>query len=217
MVKAAEPQPPPQRGFIADLIHRLLEWLDSPWKAFALVGIAIVAGLGYGGWMSRDALVDTWKMSSGRPVLKRSELSGTLKHLRVETKADIVAMWSLKLDANAMYFEEGYKNYDEKWEFAPVRLPAIRDPVSEPKYLAEIMAGSIVCRIPVEATNGDLFNRRMVKEKVTRYCIVPVPPAPNILVGILIIAWIKDPDPATEEAALGLARETASTMVSRWE
>jgi hypothetical protein len=57
----------------------------------------------------------------------------------------------------------------------------------------------------------------MLAENIHRMCIIPVPPAPNILVGIMIVAWITPPDASTEEAALGLARETASTMVSRWE
>jgi len=212
-------QPPEQqhRGMIADLFNRLLSWLDSPWKAFALVGIAIVMGLGYGGWLSRDALVDAWKMSSGRPILKRSELPTMMKHLRVETKADIVALWSLNLMANAMNFELGFKRYDEVWEFSPKRIPAIRDPISEPRGLAEIMTGQIICRTPGKESNSDLFMRRMKEDKITHFCLIPVPPAPNILVAIMIMGWMEDPDQQTEEAALGLARETAATMVSRWE
>jgi len=211
------PEPPTQRGIISDFFFRILEWLDRPWKAFAIVGIAIVIGLGYGGWMSRDTLVDAWKMTSGRPILKRSELPTMLKHLRQETKADIVAIWSLNLMANAMNFEIGFQRYDEKWDFSPKRIPAIRDPISEPRGLSEIMAGHIVCRTPAAESNGDLFLRAMREEKVSHYCLVPVPPAPNILVAILIVGWIEDPDNQSEEAALGLARETASTMVSRWE
>lgn len=214
-------QPPDQqqqRGFIADILNRLLSWLDKPWKAFALVGIAIVAGLGYGGWLSRDALVDAWKMSSGRPILKRSELPQMMKHLRQEAKADIVAIWALNLMANAMNFELGFKRYDEAWEFHPKRIPAIRDPISEPRGLSEIMSGQIICRTPdKDSSDGDLFLRAMRDYKIVHFCLVPVPPAPNILVAIMIIGWIEDPDPQAEEAALGLARETAATMVSRWE
>lgn len=213
-------QEPPQqsRGIILDILDRIFKWLDKPWKAFALAGLATLIAFGWGGWLSRDAIVDVWRMSAGRPVLKRSELPRILKHLRTETKADIVAFWSLNLSANAMNFEEGYKNYDEPWKFSPNRIPAIRDPVSQPRGLSNIMAGQIVCRSPpTDETDNDLFNRRMRLEKIHRLCIIPVPPAPNILVGILIIAWIDDPDASTEEAALGLAREEASTMVSRWE
>lgn len=211
------PPPSQSQGFIQETISKLLGWLDKPWKAFALVGIAIVIGLGYGGWLSRDALVDAWKMSAGRPILKRSELNTTLKHLRSETKADIVAYWSLNLSANAMNFEDGVKNFGEHWEFSPKRIPAIREPVSQPRGLSEIMSGQIICRIPKDTDNLDLFHRRMQLEGISRVCLVPVPPAPNILVGILLLAWVKDPDASTEEAALGLARETAATMVSRWE
>jgi hypothetical protein len=213
-------EPPPaqqQRGFILDTLSKFLEWLDSPWKAFALVGIAIVGGLGYGGWMSRDTLVDVWKMTSGRPILKRSEMPAMMTHLRQEAKADVVAIWSLNLSANAMNFELGFQRYDEKWVFSPKRIPAIRDPISEPRGLSEIMAGMIVCRTPAKEANGDLFLRAMREAKIRHYCLVPVPPAPNILVAIMIIGWIEDPDAQSEEAALGLARETAATMVSRWE
>jgi len=213
-------QPPPQpqqRGFILDTLSKVLEWLDSPWKAFALVGIAIVIGLGYGGWMSRDALVDTWKMSSGRPILKRSELTETLRYLRAETDADIVALWSLKLEANAMNFEDGMGRNLKRWEFTPRRLPAIRDPVGPARGITELMSGHVACRAVLSDDDGDLFTKRMLADDIHRLCIIPVPPAPNILVGLLIVAWVKSPDKSTEEAALGLARETASTMVSRWE
>jgi hypothetical protein len=213
------PAPPPQQqGFVFGLIERIFNWLDRPWKAFAIAGLAILVALGWGGWLSRDALVDAWKMSAGRPILKRSEVPEKLKTLRAETGADIVALWSLRLGANAMDFEEGLGLHGKPWDFIPHRLPAIRDPGSAPaRSLSDIMAGQIICRIPVSNGDGDLFNRRMIADQITRYCIVPVPPAPNILVGVLLLAWVKPQDASTEEAALGLAREEASTMVSRWE
>jgi hypothetical protein len=217
-----ETPPPPQqsRGMILDILNRIFEWLDKPWKAIALAGLAILVALGWGGWMSKDALVDVWKMSAGRPILKRSELPEILKHLRSETKADIVAYWSLNLSANAMNFELGVRNFGETWEFTPHRVPAIREPFGSARGLSELMAGQIVCRAVADVAaeaNGDLFYRRMRTEKISRVCLIPVPPAPNILVGILVLCWVADPDNSTEEAALGLARETASVMVSRWE
>jgi hypothetical protein len=215
------PPPPPQQqhqGFVFGLVERIFGWLDKPWKAFALAGLAILIALGWGGWLSRDALVDAWKMSSGRPILKRSELPETLKHLRAETGGDIVALWSVRLGANAMDFEEGIGLHGKPWDFSPHRMPAFRDPgTSSMRGLSDIMAGLVICRIPDPTPDGDLFNRRMLSDKIQRYCIVPVPPAPNILVGVLLLAWVNPLDNSTEEAALGLAREKASTMVSRWE
>jgi hypothetical protein len=215
----SDPPPPASRGFIFDLIDRLLKWLDKPWKALALAGLAVLVALGWGGWTSRDTLTDIWRMSAGRPVLKRSELTATLQTLRSETRADIVAYWALNLSANSMVFEEGFGDHGKPWEFTPHRLPAIRDPgQSSPRGLSDIMAGHINCRNrPEPDGDGDLFARRMLAENIARLCIVPVPPAPNILVGLLLIAWMTSPDLPSEEAALGLARETASTMVSRWE
>ena len=156
-------------------------------------------------------------MSSGRPVLKRSEVPKMLAHLRAETGADIVGLWSLNLSANAMNFEEAIGLHGKPWDFTPHRLPAIREPFGSARGLSEIMAGHIVCRITNEGSPEDLFNKRMKLDNIHRICLIPVPPAPNILVGILLIAWINDPDASSEEAAIGLARETASTMVSRWE
>lgn len=210
------PPPPAQRGIILDLIDRVFSWMDRPWKAFALAGLAILIALGWGGWLSRDAIVDAWKMSSGRPILKRSELPEIMKRLRSETGADIVALWSLNLMANAMNFEEGLGDHGKPWEFVPKRLPAIRDPISTPAGLATIMSGQTVCR-ETPSSSDDLVNRRMRAENIVYLCLIPVPPAPNILVGILLLAWAKRPDASSEEAALGLAREIAATMVSRWE
>jgi hypothetical protein len=180
----SEPPPPASRGFIFDLIDRLLKWLDKPWKALALAGLAVLVALGWSGWTSRDTLTDIWRMSAGRPILKRSELPETLARLRAETGADIVGFWSLNLSANAMNFELGIGLHGKPWVFTPTRLPAIRDPgAATARGLADIMAGQIICRAPSPDGDGDLFNRRMVADKIHRLCIVPVPPAPNILVG----------------------------------
>jgi hypothetical protein len=198
----SEPPPPASRGFIFNLIDRLLKWLDKPWKALALAGLAILVALGWSGWTSRDTLTDIWRMSAGRPILKRSELPETLQRLRAETGADIVGFWSLNLSANAMSFELGIGLHGKPWVFTPTRLPAIRDPGNaSPRGLSDIMAGQIICRAPSPDGDGDLFNRRMLADHIHRICIVPVPPAPNILVGVLLVAWINDPDPSTEEAA----------------
>jgi hypothetical protein len=209
------PSPPPSRGIILDILDRIFGWLDRPWKAFALAGLAVLVAFGWGGWLSRDALVDVWRMSAGRPVLKRSEVPKILAHLRAG--ADIVGLWSLNLSANAMNFEEAIGLHGKPWDFIPHRLPAIREPFGSAKGLSEIMAGHIVCRSVEQYGNDDLFNRRMIADNIHRLCLVPVPPAPNILIGILLLCWISDPDASSEEAALGLARETAAGMVSRWE
>jgi hypothetical protein len=204
---------------IIDLLDRFLRWLDRPWKAFALAGLAILVALGWGGWLSRDALVDAWKMSFGNPVLKRAEVSGILKDLRAETGADIVALWSAKLSSDALYFIEGIGLHGKVWDFTPHRIPIHRERgVQTPHGYAQLLAGRTVCRVPtVDTSDGDLFERRMVDEKIAEYCLIPVPPAPNILSAILVIAWLSPPDYSSKEAALGLALDTASTMVSRWE
>lgn len=215
MADPPPPQPPQSKGWVLDILDRIFSWLDKPWKAFALAGLAVMIAFGWGGWLSRDALVDIWKMSAGRPILKRSEVPAMLLNLRSETGADIVGLWSLNLSANAMVFEEAIGLHGKPWVFSPKRLPAVRD--TPPRTLTQIMNGQVVCRIPEETGNEDLFNKRMIADNIHRLCLIPVPPAPNILVGILVLAWIKGPDASSEEAALGLARETASTMVSRWE
>jgi hypothetical protein len=210
-------QPPP-RGFIFDLLDRVLKWLDKPWKALALAGLAILVALGWGVWTSRDSLPAIWRMSAGRPVLKRSELPELLSHLRAETGADVVAFWGLNISANAMNFELGIGPYGRPWDFIPHRLPAIRDPCSTSLGgWSKTMAGQIICRSPEPDSDGDLFDRRMLADKIHRICVVPVPNSTNILVGLLLIAWLDDPDSWTEEAALGLAQETAATILSRWK
>ena len=38
--------PPPQhQGFIFGLVERIFAWLDKPWKAFAIAGLAILVAL----------------------------------------------------------------------------------------------------------------------------------------------------------------------------
>lgn len=193
---------------IAELIGKILAYVDRPWKAVAVAGLLILGGGGFFIWDMRDKLFLT---SLPKIMLDRSKLPIELGQAMVETGADIAAVWSIDLPNNGAYFEQGRQKSDGAWEFTPHRIPVIAENRNT-RYLADILAGHPVC-------DGDslpsLFARRFVDDGMKRVCAVPIPYRSDVVVGIFVLAWRAAPDRGHEEAAIGIAGELANKLVSR--
>ena len=94
------------------------------------------------------------------------------------------------------------------------RLPAIVEGANV-KNLIQVLEGHAIC--DGRGNLGSLLVRQLVDEGMQRVCIVPIPPDPQVLVGILLLAWRTPPDAAREDQATGAALEVAGGLVTRWQ
>jgi hypothetical protein len=206
----SEPQPPTGR-LIPDLVSRVLGYMDRPWKAVAVILTLIIGGLGWGSWQERERLAQLFVVPE-RVTLNRSGLPVALASAVVETGADIVAVWSVDLAANAAYFEQGRRKGGGAWTFAPARVPAIT-PGGNAQLFADLLAGHTVCDGSGNASS--LITRAMSEATVHRFCFVPIRDMEGAVFGVLLLAWYEPPDAAQEAAAIGIGAELAASLVMR--
>jgi hypothetical protein len=207
-------QPPRSPGngrLIPDLVSRVLGYMDRPWKAVAVILILIIGALGWGSWQERERLAQLLAVPE-RVSLNHGALPTALATALVETGADIVAVWSLDLAANAAYFEQGRRRGGGPWTFAPARVPAIT-PGGNVKLFADLLAGHAVC--DGHGNVSSLMTRAMTEANVQRFCFVPIRDMESAVFGILLLAWYQSPDTAHEAAALGTGAEIAASLVTR--
>jgi hypothetical protein len=206
-------QPAPSR---ADLIGRILGYMDKPWKVAAVAALAILAGAGWLIWAERVRLADAFlPVPHHAPILAPADAlaDAALRLVRIDGAA-LAQVWAFHIQGNAVRFLAGVNHDGTAWRPAdlglPDRLPAIIES-TEAAYLVAILRGSPVCADP--PLGRALLLERLAAGGVRRICLIPVPPVSGQVLAIILIAWRELPDKRMEWAAVDAAGELAATLV----
>lgn len=199
---------PPSAG-VTGIVDRVLRFIDRPWKAFAIGGLALLAFFGWLAYERRDELFEAW-LTPDMPELKTADVPEALDKLITETDADIVQVWAVDLGSNSQWFLGARLHSGERPVIpSPRRLPVIVR-TSDVKALVEVLDGTPSCLDLTDA--GSPIARRLEARGMKRGCAVPIPPGPESFVGVIYLAWKTPADVQTEGVAIGAAREIARKL-----
>jgi len=202
----------PAPSGVSGYISTLLGYIDTPWKAGVVAGLAI---LGFVGWIfygHQDEIIESW-MTPSETSLKVGDVPEALEKLTQETSADLVQVWSVNLPSNSQRFI-GARRHDGQRPVIPEprRLPIIVH-ASDIKVILEVLNGAPSC---LDTTaNGTPFSARLAERGYTRGCAVPIPPGPSSFVGVVYLSWITVPPKDEEVVAVAAAGEIAVKLVNR--
>jgi hypothetical protein len=196
---------------VAGLLDRVLRFIDRPWKAFALAGLLVLAGIGALIYDKRDELFEAW-LTPTSPELRVSDVPEALEKLAIETNADLVQIWQVDLSSNSQWFLGARRHNGERPVIpSPRRLPII-DHTSDVRKLVEVLDGRPVC---VDLTpEGTPVARRLAERGMRRGCGIPIPPNPESFLGVIYLAWEQPTDVSNENVAVGTAREVARKLAT---
>lgn len=204
---------PPSRatGTLAGLVDRLLSYMDAPWKAFVVVVLVVLSGVGWVLYEKRDLLLEEW-LTPDTPELRTKLIPGALERLTTETSADLVQIWAVDLSANSQTFI-GARTHDGERPVipSPRRLPII-DRKSDIGKLIEVLEGHPVC-VDIDMT-GTPVARRLRERGLKRGCAIPIPPSSESFLGIIYLVWATAVDASEENVAVSVARDVAQTLAT---
>ncbi|HSR78777.1 MAG TPA: hypothetical protein VLN57_19535 [Xanthobacteraceae bacterium] len=192
------------------LAERVLGYMDRPWRAVAIVVLLILFGLGFAAWEERVRLFGFLEVRHPA-ALKLGELQAAASNLLIVTTADVVTIWSVDIGANSQELLVA-KQRNGRWDFGPTQLPVATETLSS-SDIVKLFRGHPICDDP--ANRGSLLMKHLATIGMHRMCAAPAPPAPDLLLGVIYLAWRTPPDPPIEEAALHAELATASAIVSR--
>ena len=204
--------PPPAGGLVADLLGRVLGFIDRPWKAVVIFLGIIVGGFGWLLYAHEDELIEAW-LTPDAAALKVADVPEALDRLVEESGADLVQIWAVDLNANSQRFVAARRNDGERPVIpAPRRLPIIVT-TSDVKALVAVLAGTPVC-IALTGPGSPLV-RRLAERGMKRGCAIPIPPSPEAFVGVIYLGWFVAPDQSVEDVAVAAAHEIAGQLATR--
>ena len=79
----------------ADTLSKVLSYVDSPFKLFALLLMAVVAFSGYFIWQNQSFLVDAYKENKKLPTIAEDRVEDVAAHLFKNTDATIIAIFKV--------------------------------------------------------------------------------------------------------------------------
>jgi hypothetical protein len=195
------------------LLGQVLAYVDRPWRVVAIVVLFLVGGAGWVAYEQRDELIEAW-LTPDASTLNTDAVPAALDRLVEETGADLVQVWAVDLSANSQRFIAARRKDGERPVIPePRRLPVIVR-ATDLQVLVDVINGHPAC-VDVTTAAPSPVAQRLAQRGMTRGCAIPIPPSPELFVGVIYITWLKTPERGGEEVALVAAREVAGKLVRR--
>ena len=194
------------------IIGQVLTYIDKPWKAFVVVMLLVVGGVGWAMYQKREEIIEAI-LTPSAVGLKTSDVPASLDFLAGETGADLLQVWSVDMSSNSQTFVAARRKDKERAVIpTPRRLPIIVT-FSDARALVDILEGHPVC-LDLSPTGSPLA-RRLAERGMKFGCAIPIPPNPSDFVGVIYLAWEEKPDESVSSVAIGSAKDVSRKLITR--
>jgi hypothetical protein len=194
----------------ADVLSKVLSYVDSPFKLFALILMAVFAFSGYFVWQNQAFLFEAYKENKKLPTIAEDRAEDVAAHLFKNTNAAVVAIFKVNplFGTRVLYRAYTREGRDRTHEGLDVGL--FTQSSSNNRDVVALMANEIPCS--EYAAPQSEIGLWYIDKGVTFGCRVSVPPEQGRFVGQITVGWEKEPKDLTK--AIGML-QIASTMLSK--
>jgi len=193
-----------------DTLSKVLAYVDSPFKLFAMIMMAVLA---FGGWMlydNKDLIVGTYKEHQKLPDIVEDRVEDAVAHLFKTTGATTVAVFKVNplLGTRVQYRAYTKEGRDKTNDGLDVGLFTANQ--ANNQDVVNLMAGTTPCG-EYKAAQSEIGLWYI--EKGMRFgCRISIPPEPSRFIGQITVGWDKPPADLDQTRAM---LNIAATMLSR--
>jgi len=193
-----------------DTLSKVLAYVDSPFKLFAVILMAVIAFAGYIIYDHQELIVGTYKESQRLPSIAEDRVDDVAVHLFKTTDATVVAVFKVNpLFGTRIQYRAYTKNGRDKTNDG-LDVGLFTSNQANNHDVIALMASNIPCG-EYKAAQSEIGLWYI--EKGMRYgCRISVPPDPSRFVGQITVGW--ETPPADLEQAKAMLY-IAATMLSR--
>src|SRR5215831_474785 len=137
--------PPPAEGKTR-LVEDILAWVNTPWRAVALLVLVLLCGIGYGLWTVRVQLADRVLKDTPIPHLEGREFPQIAERLIVNSGVDLVILMEVDFASDHVQAVDGRLKGNADWRPKPVPRELFQSSVSI-SDLSNLIAGKAVCQV----------------------------------------------------------------------
>ena len=193
-----------------DVLSKVLAYVDSPFKLFAVILMAILV---FGAWAfyeNKELIVGTYKESQKLPSIAEDRVDDVAAHLFKTTDATVVTIFKVNplFGTRVQYRAYTKTGRDKTNDGLDVGLFTSNQ--SNNQDVVALMAGDIPCG-SYKAAQSEI-GLWYIEKNMTFGCRISVPPDPSRFIGQITVGW--DNPPAELEQAKAMLF-IAATMLSR--
>jgi hypothetical protein len=194
----------------ADVLGKVLSYVDSPFKLFALVLMAVFAFSGYFIWQNQAFLFEAYKENRKLPAIAEDRAEDVAAHLFKNTNATVVAIFKVNPLFGTRILYRAYTREGRERTHEGLDVGLFTQSSANNRDVVALMANEIPCsEYNVPQSEIGLW---YIDKGVKFGCRVSVPPEQGRFVGQITVGWDKEPKDLTK--AMGML-QIASNMLSK--
>ena len=194
----------------ADVFSKVLSYVDSPFKLFALILMAVFAFSGYFVWQNQAFLFDAYKENKKLPTIAEDRAEDVAAHLFKNSDATVVAIFKVNPLFGTRTLFRAYTREGRDKTHDGLDVGLFTQSVANNHDVIALMANDIPCG--EYARPQSEIGLWYIDKGVTFGCRVSVPPEQGRFVGQITVGWDKEPKDLNKAISM---LQIASSMLSR--
>jgi len=175
----------------SDVLSKVLSYVGSPFKLFALILMAVFAFAGYFVWQNQSFLFDAYKENKKLPTIAEERAEDVAAHLFKNTDATVIAIFKVNPLFGTRVLFRAYTREGRDKTHDGLDVGLFTQSSANNRDVIALMANEIPCsEYTVAQSEIGLW---YIEKGVTFGCRVSVPPEQGRFVGQITVGWDKEP------------------------
>jgi hypothetical protein len=192
------------------LVDKVLAYVSSPFRLFALVLMAVLTFAGYFVYTNQELLIGAYKESKKIPSIAEDRVEDATAHLFKQTGAVVVAVFKVNSMFGTRILHRAYTREGREKAMDGLDVGLFTANQSNNLDVVKLLSNEIPCG---EYTSAQSEMGIWYIEKGVGYtCRISVPPEPGRFVGQITVGWASPPDNLEKTRAM---LQIAASMLSR--
>jgi hypothetical protein len=191
-------------------LDKVLGYVDSPFKLFAILIMGVVAFAGYFMWQNQEFMFDAYKESKKLPEINTNRADDASSMLLKKTGATVVAVFMVNPLFNSRVLYRAYTKDGRDKSIESIDVGLFSQNTANNSDVVKLMTNEIPC--------GDYRYAQSevglwyLEKGVTYTCRISVPPDSHRFVGQITVGWAVPP---TDLEQTKFMLEIASAMLTK--
>jgi len=193
-----------------DVLSKVLSYVDSPFKLFALLLMAVFAFSGYFIWQNQSFLFEAYKENKKLPTIAEDRAEDVAAHLFKNSDATVVAIFKVNPLFGTRILFRAYTRDGRDKTHDGLDVGLFTQSSANNHDVIALMANETPCG--EYATPQSEIGLWYIEKGVTFGCRVSVPPEQGKFVGQITVGWDKEPKDLNKAISM---LQIASSILSK--
>jgi len=191
-------------------LDKVLGYVDSPFKLFAIILMGIIAFSGYFLWQNQEFMRDAYKESKKLPEINTSRTDDASSMLFKKTGATVVAVFKVNPLFGSRVLYRAYTKDGRDKSIEDIDVGLFSQNAANNADVIKLMTNEVPCSEYRYAQSE--VGLWYIENGVTFTCRISVPPDSHRFVGQITVGWAQQPE-SLEQIKFML--EIASAMLTK--